>query len=197
MDIDDEVENSNNKKYEDVAKEFLEKISLLIRFYCETGIYQEYFSKELIKNSEEYYAKMTEEFINNNSIEKYINYVEEILEFENYLIVTHLNEISLKPIINKLNIILLSNKKKTIFEKYYDSNTNANENIISTTNTNNENKVSLNENYSLMKKIYILFKNIKLEEEIKKKFNEYIISTCKLIYAKYSKDYNLFYENIY
>ena len=197
MDIDDEVENSNNKKYEDVTKEFLEKISLLIRFYCETGIYQEYFSKELIKNSEEYYAKMTEEFINNNSIEKYINYVEEILDFENYLIVTHLNEISLKPIINKLNIILLSNKKKTIFEKYYDSNTNANENIISTTNTNNETKVPLNENYSLMKKIYILFKNIKLEEEIKKKFNEYIISTCKLIYAKYSKDYNLFYDNIY
>ena len=197
MDIDDEVENSNNKKYEDVTKEFLEKISLLIRFYCETGIYQEYFSKELIKNSEEYYAKMTEEFINNNSIEKYINYVEEILEFENYLIVTHLNEISLKPIINKLNIILLSNKKKTIFEKYYDLNTNSNENIISTTNTNNETKVPLNENYSLMKKIYILFKNIKLEEEIKKKFNEYIISTCKLIYAKYSKDYNLFYENIY
>ena len=197
MDIDDEVENSNNKKYEDVTKEFLEKISLLIRFYCETGIYQEYFSKELIKNSEEYYAKMTEEFINNNSIEKYINYVEEILEFENYLIVTHLNEISLKPIINKLNIILLSNKKKTIFEKYYDLNTNSNENIISTTNTNNETKVPLNENYSLMKKIYILFKNIKLEEEIKKKFNEYIISTCKLIYAKYSKDYNLFYDNIY
>ena len=196
MDIDDEVENSDNKKYEDVTKEFLEKISLLIRFYCETGIYQEYFSKELIKNSEEYYAKMTEEFINNNSIEKYINYVEEILDFENYLIVTHLNEISLKPIMNKLNIILLSNKKKTIFEKYY-ANSNANENIISTTNTNNETKVNLNENYSLMKKIYILFKNIKLEEEIKKKFNEYIISTCKLIYAKHSKDYNLFYENIY
>ena len=197
MDIDDEVENSSNKKYEDVTKEFLEKISLLIRFYCETGIYQEYFSKELIKNSEEYYAKMTEEFINNNSIEKYINYVEEILDFENYLIITHLNEISLKPIINKLNIILLSNKKKTIFEKYYNANTNENDNIISTTNTNNETKVPLNENYSLMKKIYILFKNIKLEEEIKKKFNEYIISTCKLIYAKYSKDYNLFYENIY
>ena len=197
MDIDDEVENNSNKKYEDVTKEFLEKISLLIRFYCETGIYQEYFSKELIKNSEEYYAKMTEEFINNNSIEKYINYVEEILDFENYLIITHLNEISLKPIINKLNIILLSNKKKTIFEKYYNANANENDNIISTTNTNNETKVPLNENYSLMKKIYILFKNIKLEEEIKKKFNEYIISTCKLIYAKYSKDYNLFYDNIY
>ena len=197
MDIDDEVNNSNNKKYEDVTKEFLEKISLVIRFYCETGIYQEYFSKELIKNTEEYYIKMTEEFINNNSIDKYIHYVEEILDFENYLIVTHLNEISLKPIINKLNIILLSNKKKTIFEKYYNANTNENENIISTTNTNNEIKVLLNENYSLMKKIYILFKNIKLEEEIKKKFNEYIISTCKLIYAKYSKDYKLFYENIY
>ena len=197
MDIDDEVNNNNNKKYEDVTKEFLEKISLLIRFYCETGIYQEYFSKELIKNTEEYYIKMTEEFINNNSIDKYIHYVEEILDFENYLIVTHLNEISLKPIINKLNIILLSNKKKTIFEKYYNANTNENENIISTTNTNNDIKVLLNENYSLMKKIYILFKNIKLEEEIKKKFSEYIISTCKLIYAKYSKDYKLFYENIY
>ena len=43
------------------------------------------------------------EYINNNSIDKYITYVENVLEFENYLIVTHLNEITLKPILNKLN----------------------------------------------------------------------------------------------
>ena len=192
MDIDEEEinPNSNNSKYEELSKEFLEKIYLLVRFYCETGIYQEYFSKELIKNTEEYYAKKTEEYIKNNTIDKYINYVEETLDFENYLIVTHLNEISLKPIINKLNIILLSNNKKIIFEKYYDTKT------ITTTNINNATKIPLNENYLLMKKIYILFKNIKLEEEIKKKFNEYIITTCKLIYSKYSKDYKLFYTNI-
>ena len=57
-------------------------------------------------------------------------------------------------------------------------------------------KLVLNENYPLMKKIYILFKNIKLEDEIKKKFSEYIITTCKSIYAKFSKDYKLFYQNI-
>ena len=178
-----EIEDDNNNKYSELAKEFLEKISLLIRFYCETGIYQEYFSKELIKNTEEYYTKKTEEYINNNPISKYINYVEEILAFENYLIVNHLNEISLKPIINKLNVILLSNNKKIIFEKYNSNN-------------NNDMKLVLNENYPLMKKIYILFKNIKLEDEIKKKFSEYIITTCKSIYAKFSKDYKLFYQNI-
>ena len=188
MDIEEDINTNNNIKYSESAKEFLEKISLIIRFYCETGIYQDYFSKELIKNTEDYYTKKTEELIKSNPIDKYMIYVEEVLEFENYLIVNHLNEISLKPILNKLNIILLNNNKKIIFEKYYSADL---------TNNNNEAKISLNENYILMKKIYILFKNIKLEEEIKKKFSEYIISTCILIYSKYSKDYKLFYESIY
>ena len=188
MDIEEDINTNNNIKYSESAKEFLEKISLIIRFYCETGIYQDYFSKELIKNTEDYYTKKTEELIKSNPIIKYITYVEEVLEFENYLIVNHLNEISLKPILNKLNIILLNNNKKIIFEKYYSADLTTN---------NNEAKIALNENYILMKKIYILFKNIKLEEEIKKKFSEYIISTCKLIYSKYSKDYKLFYESIY
>ena len=188
MDIEEDINTNNNIKYSESSKEFLEKISLIIRFYCETGIYQDYFSKELIKNTEDYYTKKTEELIKSNPIDKYMIYVEEVLEFENYLIVNHLNEISLKPILNKLNIILLNNNKKIIFEKYYSADLS---------NNNNEAKISLNENYILMKKIYILFKNIKLEEEIKKKFSEYIISTCKLIYSKYSKDYKLFYESIY
>ena len=183
MEIEDD---NNNNKYSELTKDFLEKISLLIRFYCETGIYQEYFNKEFIKNTEEFYTKKTEDYINNNPISKYINYVEEILAFENYLIVNHLNEISLKSIVNKLNVILLNNNKKIIFEKY-------NENTI---NNNNDMKLILNENYPLMKKIYILFKNIKLEDEIKKKFSEYIISSCKSIYTKFSKDYKLFYQNI-
>lgn len=189
MDIENEINTNNNDiKYVELSKTFFEKISLLVRFFCETGIYQEYFNKDLIKNTEDYYTKKTEDYIKNNSIDKYIEYVEEILEFENYLIVTHLNEISLKPILNKLNIILLNNNKKEIFEKFY--------NVNLTDNNNDEIKISLNEKYLLMKKIYMLFKNIKLEEEIKKKFSEYIISTCKLIYTKCSKDYKLFYKNI-
>ena len=200
MDIDDdintntnninnniEINDNSNNKYSELTKDFMEKISLLIRFYCETGIYQEYFSKDLINNTEEYYNKKTDEYINNNPIDKYILYVEAILDFENYLIITHLNEISLKPILNKLNIILLSNNKKIIFDKYYD---------IKQSSTNNTTKLSLNENFLLMKKIYILFKNIKLEEDIRKKFTEYIITTCKAIYNKYSKNYILFYESI-
>ena len=138
MDIEEDINTNNNIKYSESAKEFLEKISLIIRFYCETGIYQDYFSKELIKNTEDYYTKKTEELIKSNPIDKYIIYVEEVLEFENYLIVNHLNEISLKPILNKLNIILLNNNKKIIFEKYYSADL---------TNNNNEAKISLNENY--------------------------------------------------
>ena len=80
---------------------------------------------------------------------------------------------------------MLNNNKKIIFEKYYDNQ-----------NLNNNSKLALNENYPLMKKIYILFKNIKLEEEIRKKFTDYIINTCKSIYSKYSKNYILFYESI-
>ena len=186
MDIEEDINANDNKKYSELTHEFLEKISLLIRFYCETGIYQEYFSKELIANTENYYNKITQAYINNNSIEKYIDYVEEVLEFENYLIVSNFNEITLKPVLNKLNIILLNNNKKIIFEKYFD-----NQNM----NSNNS-KLALNENYPLMKKIYILFKNIKLEEEIRKKFTDYIITTCKSIYSKYTKNYVLFYESI-
>ena len=185
MDIEEDINNNDNKKYSELSHEFLEKLSLLIRFFCETGIYQEYFSKELITNTENYYNKITQEYINNNTIDKYINYVEEILEFENYLIVNNFNEMTLKPVLNKLNIILLNNNKKIIFEKYYDNQ-----------NLNNNSKLALNENYPLMKKIYILFKNIKLEEEIRKKFTDYIINTCKSIYSKYSKNYILFYESI-
>lgn len=190
MDIEEDInigDNNNDKKYSELTKEFQEKISLIIRFYCETGIYQEYFNKELIQNTDDYYNKKTVEYINNNSIDKYITYVENVLEFENYLIVTHLNEITLKPILNKLNIILLNNNKKIIFEKYYETNKNIED---------KDTKLVLNENYPLMKKIYILFKNIKLEEEIRKKFSDYIRAICKLIYTKYSKDFILFYENI-
>ena len=93
MDIEEDINNNDNKKYSELSHEFLEKLSLLIRFFCETGIYQEYFSKELITNTENYYNKITQEYINNNTIDKYINYVEEILEFENYLIVNNFNEI--------------------------------------------------------------------------------------------------------
>lgn len=187
MDIEEDNNNNKNSKYYDLTNEYLEKITLLIRFYCETGIYQEYFNKYFIKNAEDYYIKKTNEYINNNSIDKYITYVEEILSFENYLILTHLNEITLKPVINKLNIILLSNNKDIIFTKFYSSNDN---------NTNNNTKLILNENYILMKKIFILFKNIKLEEDIRKKFSNYIIKSCKEIYSKFNKNYKLFYENI-
>ena len=186
MEIEDDNNNNKNGKYYDISNEYLEKISLIIRFYCETGIYQEYFNKYFIKHTEDYYKKKTEEYINSNNIDKYITYVEEILTFENYLIVSHLNEITLKSVINKLNIILLSDKKNIIFTKYY---------TVNSTN-DNDNYLNLNKNYILMQKIFILFKNIKLEEEIRKTFSDYIKKSCKEIYNKYCKNYKLFYENI-
>ena len=189
MDIEEEINNNDkNSKYSELTQKFSEKIRLLIRFYCETGIYQEYFNKELINNTENYYRKKTDVYIDNNDIDKYINYVEEILEFENYLIINHLNEITLKPVLNKLNIILLSEKKSIIFSKYYKTSKDS--------QNSSEAKLVLNSDYILMKKIFILFKNIKLEEEIRKKFSEYIVSTCKYIYSKFSKNYKIFYESI-
>ena len=188
MEIEDDNINSNkNTKFYEISQQFLEKILLLIRFYCETGIYQEYFNKLFIKYTEEYYTKKTEEYINKNSIDKYINYIEKILSFENYLIMYHLNEITLKPVVNKLNIILLSNNKNIIFNKYYSSNGESD---------NNNTHLILNEKYQLMKKIFLLFKNIKLEEEIRKKFSDYIKKSCKDIYTKFNKNFKLFFENI-
>ena len=188
MEIEDDNINSNkNTKFYEISQQFLEKILLLIRFYCETGIYQEYFNKLFIKYTEEYYTKKTEEYINKNSIDKYINYIEKILSFENYLIMYHLNEITLKPVVNKLNIILLSNNKNIIFNKYYSSNGESD---------NNNTHLILNEKYELMKKIFLLFKNIKLEEEIRKKFSDYIKKSCKDIYTKFNKNFKLFFENI-
>ena len=186
--MDIEEENNKNSKFYDSTYEYMEKVSLLIRFYCETGIYQDYFNKYFIKHTEEYYSKKTNEYISNNSIHKYITYVEEVLSFENYLILSNLNEITLKPVLSKLNLILLNDNKNKIFTDFYSNNEN---------NTNNKNtQFALNDNYDLMKKIFILFKNIKLEEDVRRKFSNYIIKTCNEIYNKFNKNYKLFYENI-
>ena len=185
--IKTDIKEKNNKssKYYYLTKEYMEKISLLIKFYCETGIYQNYFNKYFIRHTEDYYAIKTFNYINDSSIIKYINYVEEILSFENYLIISNLNEITLKPVLNKLNQILLYDNRNNIFTKFY-----------SIKDTNNNSQFILNDNYDLMKKIFILFKNIKLEEDVRVKFSHYIIKTCREIYTKFNKDYKLFYENI-
>ena len=184
MEDEKNEKNEKNYKYSELINSYLEKIFLSMKLYCETGIYQEFFNNEFIKFTEDYYNKKTSEYINNNTLEKYIVYVEEILQFENYLIITHLNEITLKPILNKLNCILLNNNTQLIFSKFFSSE------------KNNTNQFNLIQKFELMKKIYLLFKNIKLEEEIKKKLNEYIIKCCKEIYNKYSKNFLLFYQNI-
>ena len=66
-----------------------------------------------------------------------------------------------------LNNILIKEKINIIFDKFF----------------NNNNKENLfNEKFDLLEKIFKLFKSIKIEEEIKKKFDDYIKHSFNNIY---------------
>ena len=85
----------------------------------------------------------------------------------------------------KLNIILLSfNKSDCCINLSFNSLLNLTSDIISSLlltkkfphsffNSKNDN-IIFSENFELMKKIFLLFKEIKIESEIKKYFNDYI-----------------------
>ena len=161
----------------------LSKIKLSINLLCDTGLYNQFFNTTFIEETSKFYTSTANEYINKFSLEEYLQFVDLVFKAENIIIIQHLNEISLKNTIMNLNMILIKYKKDEIFKKYYQTpSTNTTLNILNT-------------NYELLQKIFLLFKNIKIEDEIKKQFTEYIKNCSIKIYEQYNKDYLKLFES--
>ena len=160
--------------------ENLSQIKLVINFLSESGLYKEYFNKSFLENSKKFYEENTSKIIQGNNLQDYITYVDLVFSLEKTIVLDYLNEISLKSLVNELNNILLKDKSKIIFDKFFFQNI----------------KEIFSNNFELMKKIFLLFKGIKIEDEIKKRFNDYIIKCSEKIYDLYHKDYLELYNKL-
>ena len=153
------IEEINNFRRKIINKEItynkenvvqnLSKIKYVINFLSETGLYNEYFNKNYLSESKKFYEENSLKQIQESNLDEYIAYINIIFPLENTIIMEYLNQISLKPLLNDLNNILLKDKIKIIFNKFFNSK---NDNII------------FSENFELMKKILmIIFKNVQIK----------------------------------
>ena len=170
------------KLSEENVKNNLENLKLSIDFLFEAGLYKENFNVEFIEQTTKFYTYTTKNIIEKIELENYVEYVDLVFKLENEIILHNLNEISLKPVIINLNNILIKEKINIIFDKFYNNNNNK-ENLF-------------NEKFDLLEKIFKLFKSIKIEEEIKKKFDDYIKNSFNNIYKNYNKNFLDFYNNL-
>ena len=168
------------KLSEENVKNNLENLKLSIDFLFEAGLYKENFNVDFIEQTTKFYANKTKNIIEKIELENYVEYVDLVFKLENEIILHNLNEISLKPVIINLNNILIKEKINIIFDKFFNKNQ---ENLF-------------NEKFDLLEKIFKLFKSIKIEEEIKKKFDEYIKTSFNKIYKNYNKNFLDFYNNL-
>lgn len=199
-------------------------ITKSVQFLWETGFYKEVFQDYFVSNSVAYYKNIGDNYISMLSIENYIKFVETTFDNENYLINTYLNEFSLKKILSELESNLLIFKKQLILEKFFSFsdkkslnfrsldnnklNTVINTNVISlnpinsSENNKNTDNISCEELYlrinqiEFLKKLFILFRRIKIEDEIRNTWVGYINMLCNKIYSQYSNNYLSFFQNI-
>ena len=185
------IEEINNFRRKIIKKEIiynkenvvqnLSKIKFVINFLSETGLYKDYFNKIFLDESKKFYEENTLKQIQESNLEDYIAYTDIIFQIEKTIIVEYLNQISLKPLLNDLNNILLKDKIKIIFDKFFNFKNNT---------------TIFSENFELMKKIFLLFKGIKIDSEIKKYFSEYIQKSSNKIYELYSSNYLELYNHL-
>lgn len=141
-------------------------------------------------------------------VENYIKFVELIFENESYLTNTYLNEFSNKKLLNELENNMINSKKTQILEKFFSFDSISKNNISNTNSMLIEIKDSsisknsceeffLKKNHiEFLKKLYTLFRHIKIEDDLKNSWIEYIKCMSNKIYTQYSNNYLLFFTNI-
>ncbi len=167
-----------------------------VQFLWETGFYKDLFNDNFIANTNDYYRKYSYEFLKILKIDDYIIFVENIFDYENYLIPNFLNDFSLKKIHSELENILINIPKEEIMEKFFSfSNPNIN---------NNNNKILncgeffLKENQIIyIRKLYVLFRKIKIEDNLKTHWVNYIYNSSSKIYEQHSSNFLEFFKNIF
>ncbi len=184
-------------------------ISKAVLFLWETGFYKEIFQEYFISNSTFYYKNVGNNYIKDFTIGDYVKFLEFSFENESFMINTYLNEFSQKKLINELENQLIRLKRTEILDKFFSFNSISHSNIYNSSSIMNEvkdnefsSKASCEEYFfkthqiDLLKKLYIHFRNIKIEEDLKYSWINYINIISKKIYSQYSNNYLLFFQNI-
>jgi hypothetical protein len=167
----------------------LEVIKLCINFLWETSIYKETFSENYLSSSSNYLSSIIQNILSSRSIEDYISFAELAFEVENKLIHSYLNEYSLKKMINMLESKFIYENRKSILSKIFPKD----DSTVTTQNLFLDSK-----KLDLIKRVYILFKRIKIEEELRKSWLEYLDHFAEKIFKEFNKNYTVvkFFENI-
>lgn len=146
-------------------------ITTSIKFLIETGLYSEFFNDVYVNETNKFYKSLSNEIIKESNIGNYINFVYSSIEIENEIITKYLNEITLKKCLYYLENTLVIEKKDSIVQKIFS-----------------EEKPLNNEKQEILFKIFNLFKKVKLEQEIKNTWNDFIFRTTNQIYSTFSKN---------
>lgn len=162
----------------------LDEINEGINLLWETGLYREIFHENFINSSLEFYNQLGEKIISLESIETYTSFVEKSFDVETKLISTNLNEFSLRKMISNLETKFITDKKLEILKKVFDSE-----------------KCSLffdESRIQFLKRIYFLYKRVKIEDELRKSWFSFICSSAEKIYQEFGKNAKIvkFFESI-
>lgn len=182
-------------------------ISKAVLFLWETGFYKEDFQEYFIVNSTDYYKNIGNNFIKEFYVYDYVKFVEFSFENESFLINNYLNEFSQKKLLNELENNLISSKKTQILEKFFSFDSISQSNFTTSDKMVFEIKDSSSKDYceeyflknqhvDFLKKLYTLFRHIKIEEDLKASWIKYINNMSNKIYSQYSNNYLLFFQNI-
>jgi len=167
--------------------ETIREINEAIKFLWEVDLYKEHFNDKFLSDTLIYYSEISIKIFSNNPIEEYINFVEKSFENENNLVLNYLNEFSLKKIIQQLESKLILDKKMEILNKIF------------TTNIQDKKLHILNENkIQLVKKVYLFYKKIKVEDDLKKSWLSFVHHTSTNIFQEFNRNYTIvdFFDNL-
>ncbi len=149
----------------------LSDIKESVQFLWDTQLYKENFNELFLATSESFYNELSFKFVNSMSIVDYITFVEKSIEGESFLISNYLYDYSLKKLISLVERKTIIENKDKILKKSFDSDDLFNTNWI-----------------NFLKRVFVLFKKIKLDEEMKKCWLQYISFMSNKIFTIYSKN---------
>jgi hypothetical protein len=161
------------------------QIKNLISLFWDTNLYKTCFDENYLKSSKDFFEKIIKDF--DQDLEEYISFIEKALDIESKIITTHLKEFTHRKMILSLENQLLIEKKNSILKRLFSNDENQ---LINT---------FLNvHRINFMRRIYLLFKRVKIDEDLKDSFNLFLEQNSQRIFLKFSSDksVNNFFENL-
>ena len=158
----------------------LGEIKESVKFLWDTQSYKENFHELFLATSESFYNDLSQKLVSSLSIFDYISFVENSLEGETRLVLTYLYDFSLKKLVALVEKKSIIESKERILKKCFEI-----DDLLSLTWI------------LFLKRVFLLFKKVKLDEEVKKCWMQYISFMSNKIFTIYSKNSKSLFDNLY